>query len=104
MADPRQPIGVNQPPSGGTNYPFVRPSEDIQYLLGDVYLSYPDDSYTYEYPLRIEWLYGFGTAPVTPPAGYPTPTHTHDVIIKDANDVTVFDSTLADSYRIVWVE
>ena len=98
MADPRQPIGVNQPPNGGTNYPFVRPSSDIQDLLGDVYLSYPDDSFTYAYPLRIEWLYRFGTTSVTPPAGYPTPTHAHDVIIKDANDVTVFDSTLADNY------
>lgn len=98
MTDSRQPIGVNQPPSGGTNYPFVRPSPDIQHLLGDVYLSYPDDTGAYAYPLRIEWLYGFGTASVTPPAGYPTPTHDHDVIIKDANDVTVFDSTLADNY------
>jgi len=98
MTDPRQPIGVNQPPSGGTNYPFVRPSSDIQYLLGDVYLSYPDDTCIYEYPLRVEWLYGFGTSSVTPPSGYPTPTHAHDVIIKDANNVIVFDSTSASNY------
>lgn len=95
MADPRQPIGVNQPPNGGTNYPFVRPSPDIQYLLGDAYLSYPDDSGVYVYPFRLQWLYGFGTDTVTPPGGYPTPTHDYDVIIKDANNATVFDSTAA---------
>lgn len=96
MADPRgrQPIGVNQPPSGGTNYPFTRPSSDIQYLLGDFYLSFPDDICVHPYPFYVAWMYGFGTNPVTPPAGYPTPTHDRDIIVRDDNDVTVFDSTV----------
>jgi hypothetical protein len=95
MADPRgrQPIGVNQPPGGGTNYPFNRPSSDIQYLLGDFYLSFTDITCQYSYPFHVEWMYGFGTNSVTPPSGYPAPVHTRDIIIKDASGVTVFDST-----------
>tara|TARA_R110002020_G_scaffold16515_4_gene58250 strand:- start:5733 stop:7484 length:1752 start_codon:yes stop_codon:yes gene_type:complete len=97
MADPRgrQPIGVNQPPGGGSNYPFTRPSSDIQYLLGDFYLSFPDDTCEHPYPFYVAWMYGFGTNSVTPPVGYPTPTHAHDILIRDENDVTVFDSTAA---------
>jgi len=94
----RQPIGFNQPPGGGTNYPFVTPSSDIQYLLGDFFVCFDDLLDTFEYPLKVSWLYGFGTNPVSPPSGYPTPTHTHDVIVVDANDVTVFDSTQADTF------
>jgi len=90
----RHPIGVNQPPNGGTDYPLVRPSPDIENLLGDFYLSYPDDTCSYAYPFRIQWMYGFGDKTVTPPAGYPIPTHDYDILIKDDNDVTVFDSCL----------
>ena len=95
MADPRgrQPIGVNQPPSGGTNYPFTRPSSDIQYLLGDFYLSFPDDICQHPYPFHVAWLYGFGTNTVSPPPGYPTPVNSHDILVRDGNGVTVFDST-----------
>lgn len=95
MADPRgrQPIGVNQPPSGGSNYPFIRPSADIRYLLGDFYLSYEDDVCEYPYPLKVAWLYGFGTNPVAAPPGFPTPTHAQDIVIQDNSGATVFDST-----------
>lgn len=101
----RHPIGVNQPPNGGNDYPFVRPSPDIQFLLGDFYLSYPDDTCSYEYPFRIEWMYGFGDKTVTPPTGYPIPANGHDILIKDANNATVFDSCLCgvadDSSNVV---
>ena len=97
----RHSIGVNQPPNGGNDYPFVRPSPDIYFLLGDFYLSYADDTCSYAYPFRIEWMYGFGTrqysesgSEVDPLPGYPTPTHEYDILVKDANDVTVFDSTV----------
>lgn len=97
----RHPIGVNQPPNGGNDYPFVRPSPDIYFLLGDFYLSYANDTCSYAYPFRIEWMYGFGTrqysesgSEVDPMPGYPTPTHEYDILVKDANDVTVFDSTI----------
>jgi hypothetical protein len=97
MADPRgrQPIGVNQPSGGGTNYPFTRPSTDIQHLLGDFYLSFPDDICEHPYPFKVAWLYGFGTDSVSPPAGFPSPTHTQDIIIHDDNGVIIFDSTLS---------
>jgi len=97
----RHSIGVNQPPNGGNDYPFVRPSPDVYFLLGDFYLSYADDTCSYAYPFRIEWMYGFGTrqysesgSEVDPLPGYPTPTHEYDILVKDANDVTVFDSTV----------
>jgi hypothetical protein len=85
----RQPIGVNQPPYGGTDYPFVNPSSDVQYLLGDLYLSYEDDNCEFTYPFKISRLYGFDDA------GTPGPANDHDIIIKDADGVTVFDSTAA---------
>lgn len=103
MAHPRgrQPIGVNQPPGGGTNYPFLQPSDDVRYLLGDFYLSYEDNLRDHPLPFRIDWMYGFGTTVNTGPVGYPSPTHTHDLIVKDANNVVVFDSTAADSFQSV---
>ena len=100
VANPRgrQPIGVNQPPGGGTNYPFVQPSTDIQYLLGDLFVSFDDLDDEYEFPLKVVWMYGFGTDVVAPPAGWPTPTHAQDIIVADANDVVVFDSTTATKF------
>jgi len=101
MADSRgrQPIGLEQPPGGGTNYPFVSPSADVKHLLGDFFLSFDDLSDTAVYPLRVSWLYGFGTDVVTKPADAPNPTHSHDIVVVDANNVVVFDSTLATSFK-----
>lgn len=94
----RQPIAVNQPPSGGSLYPFVNPSNDILYLLGDFFVSFDDIDDEIVYPLRVAWMYGFGTNAVAPPPGWPTPAHSHDLVIVDANDVVVFDSTLAITF------
>lgn len=94
----RQPIGINQPPGGGTNYPFVKPSSDIKYLLGDLFVSFDDLDDTYAFPLKVSWMYGFGTNVVAPPPGYPSPTHAQDIIVTDANDVVVFDSTTASKF------
>lgn len=94
----RQPIGVEQPPGSGTNYPFVRPSSDIQYLLGDLFVSFDDLDDVIEFPLKVVWLYGFGSNAVAPPAGWPAPTHSQDIIVADANDVVVFDSTTATTF------
>lgn len=101
----RQPIGFNQPPGGGSNYPFVKPSDDIKYLLADFFLSFDDIDETFKAPFSVKWLYGFGTTTYsgTPPAGYPTPTHNHDIIVVDSEDNVVFDSTSADTfYSSVW--
>ena len=97
----RQPIGVNQPPSGGTNYPFVSPSDDVRYLLGDFYLAYEDDLRAYAMPFCIDWMYGFGETINVGPAGYPSPVYSHDLIVKDANGETVFDSTEATVFHAV---
>ena len=95
----RQPIGVNQPPNSGTNYPFVRPSPDVQHLLGDFYLSYKETTTCYAYPFNVTWLYGFGDEEPASPSGK-TPTHDHDIEIKDDNGVIVFDSSVNDvTYR-----
>jgi hypothetical protein len=97
----RQAIGVNQPPGGGSLYPLVEPSADIQDLLGDFYLSYLDDACALVYPFRLAWLYGCGTEPAPLPAGMPAPTHAKDLVVLDAHDRVVFDSTSATSYREV---
>lgn len=99
----RQPIGINQPPSGGSSYPFVKPSDDIQYLLGDFFLSFDDLRNEFTFPFRISWLYGFGTNSVSPITGYPSPTHSHDLLVVDANNKLVFNSTAASIfYSDVW--
>jgi len=117
MANPagRQSIGVDQSPGAGTRYPFVEPSEDILHLLGDLFVAFDDPRDEIVYPLRVAWLYGFGENPPvgTYPvfaAGFhsfgqvawteltgwiPTPANSHDIIILDANDMIVFDSTTA---------
>lgn len=100
IANPRgrQPIAVNQPPGGGSLYPFVNPSPDILYLLGDFFVSFDDLEDQYTYPLRVAWLYGFGTNVVPPPPGSPAPTHSHDLIVVDADDRVVFNSTVAENF------
>jgi len=101
MAHPRgrQPIAVNQPPSGGTNYPFVFPSDDIKNLLGDFYLSYWDRLCELVFPFHIVWMYGFGSNVVAAPGGWPTPTHDYDIIIHDDNGTVVFDSTAMEDFK-----
>lgn len=94
----RQAVAVNQPPSGGTNYPFLSPSDDVRLLFGDFYLSYRDTDRIHTLPFRIGWLFGFGDNAVSPPGGWPTPTHDRDLVILDGDDEVVFDSTLADHY------
>jgi hypothetical protein len=91
--DGRRGVGVNQPQSG-LDYPLIAPSVDIQYLLADFYLAYEDTAQEFKHPLRIKWLYGVGCAVTPPPAGTPTPTHAADILIVDADERTVFNSTI----------
>lgn len=93
----RQGIGVIQPQSG-LDYPLVAPSSDIRYLLADFYFEYDDPGFynggtLAQHPLRIKWLYGLGCEENEPISGMPTPTHAADILIVDANDNVVFDST-----------
>ena len=50
-------IGVNPE---GTDFPFLNPSEDIQGLLADAFVSH--EVHTVALPLRIDWLFGFDKA------------------------------------------
>ena len=92
--DGRKPIGRVQ--RMGSDYPLVQPSDDIQYLLADFFLSYEDPGdyggTEYVLPFRIRYIYGLGCLTSTPPSGV-SPSHDVDIIIEDANGVTVFDST-----------
>lgn len=93
----RSPISVNQPPAGGSDYPFASPSDDVAQLLGDFQLEYEDDGFTP--PLRVSWLHGFGSAAGPGVlAGYPTPTHDRDLRVTDAHGRVVFDSASATAY------
>jgi len=96
--DGRRGIGVNQP-QGGMDYPLVEPSADIQYLLADFHIAYDDLPQQVRHPLSIKWLYGLGCEVVAAPAGTPTPTHAADIVVVDANDFVVFDSTAAPTFN-----
>lgn len=99
----RSGLGLSQRQSG-LNYPFVLPSEDIRYLLADFFLAF-EDAADYDStetpaagPYAIAWIYGLGCLEVTAPDWAPTPTHDVDLVVKDANGRTVFDSTTADDF------
>lgn len=97
--DGRRGIGVNQP-QAGMDYPLIAPSADIQYLLADFHIAYGDQPHEIKHPLHIKWLYGLGCdEPTTAPPGTPTPTHAADIVVADANDVIVFDSTTAATFN-----
>ena len=103
----RQPIGVAQ--QLGHEFPLVQPSEDIRYLLADAYLNYDDpadyDATLTEYtlPFSLKWIFGAGCSPAPRPDWAPIPAHTVDILIVDADDRTVFDSTQAANYMSeVW--
>lgn len=96
-------LGVIQPQSG-LDYPFIAPSEDVRYLIADFYYAYDDpglyDSAIPEtkHPIQIKWLYGIGCEESSPAANTPTPTHSADIILIDANNRVVFDSTTATHF------
>lgn len=96
----RLPIGVNQPPFGGSVYPFVTPSADIRRLLGDFYLSYPDDHCQFTLPFKLDWLYGFGAITNDNLPGFPAPAHSQDLRVVDAHGQPVFDSTTASGFQV----
>lgn len=94
----RAGIGVVQPQSG-LDYPLVAPSSDIQYLIADLHLAYDDDG---EYnsaiapaahPLRIKYLYGAGCIENARPSNFIQPTHEADIVIVDAHDRVILDTT-----------
>jgi hypothetical protein len=110
-------IGVVQPQSG-LDYPFIAPGAgadtkilaDVEGLFADFYLSYDDPGYykttpKIQHPLRVYWLYGFDDGPAFSTGGQPipgvqkpAPTHDVDLLVLDAQNKVVFDSTAADKF------
>lgn len=80
----RHGIGVVQPQSG-LDYPFVKPSDDVRYLVADFYLEH--EHANYQQPFSIYNLTNIGC------------TEQADVIIKDAAGVTVLDTGTATVRR-----
>lgn len=75
----------------GTHYPFIQPTDDIQFLVGDVCLVYADPECGLTPPFRIKQLTGLGPAEGTP-----------TVQIVDAEDEIVFDSDDAILSDVTW--
>ena len=98
----RKSISVNQSPGGGSNYPFVRPSEDVRQLLGDFYLSFERREVAVT-RLSVACLFGFGDSGGTPPAGF-SPTHPYDILVESGSGETVFDSCDADFVSRPWTD
>ena len=96
-ADNFQTLAVNQRPGTGTNYPFAMPGTDVIYLLGDLWLGYRPLNVSVALPLKITWMYGFGSANNSNPTSH-TPSHTQDIVISDNAGNIVFDSTAAATF------
>lgn len=110
----RKGIGVAQPYSG-TDYPLVAPSADVRHLLAEASLVYDPphfygDDQPFRPPFRLHWLYGLGCLePEDPVPTFsesaslteeerlesPAPWHAADLIIVDADNRIVYDSTVS---------
>lgn len=98
----RTGIGVIQPQSG-LDYPLVQPSADIRYLIADFYFAYNDPAdYTQtnstpaQPPFRIKRLYNVGCIDNPVPTDHvPRGGSAIDIVIVDANDAVIFDTTTA---------
>ena len=86
-----QGVGVNQgPAAAGTNYPLTGVVPAVQYLFGDLLLSYFDPTGALVWPFYITQLTNFDADD----AGR------KDLVIKDSNGVVVFDTTTALTYKL----
>lgn len=95
----RERIAVDQP-LAGSSYPFRKQGTTLSTLVADAYLAYEDPGCEFVRPFRIGMLYGFGTNTNSIPTGFNEATHEYDVVILDAEDNVVFDSTLLDDDRV----
>jgi len=95
----RKQIAVDQQ-QGGTQYPFICPPNNLDLLIGDLYLNYKDPQCILENPFKIDWLSGFGGDAAANPTGQ---VHEYDLLISDAQDRVVFDTRDATEYKkIAW--
>lgn len=81
--------GVSVNPTG-TNFPFIREVSGAERLFADMYLGHRVESAVL--PLRVTDISGFQQPPVASRA---------DILIIDANNDVVFDSTTSTNYRYV---
>ena len=95
----RERIAVDQP-LAGSSYPFTLVGTELGNLVADAYLSYEDRECSFVRPFRIGMLYGFGTIVNDKPEGFPEATHDYDIVVLDAEDQVVFDSTELDEERV----
>lgn len=93
-----QTVSVNQTPGNGTDYPFADPPAEVKHLLGDLFLSYVDDACQLVLPFRVVWLASFGSVENFNDSLY-ADDHDRDLVILDADDAVVFDSTVAPEFQ-----
>ena len=75
----REQICVDQP-QGGSRYPFVWPSDNLDLLIGDLYLAY--NNANYEPPFKLTQLLNFNQ----------DSTSRYELVICDNNDAVIFDT------------
>jgi hypothetical protein len=83
----RDQIAVDQH-QGGTYYPFIDPSDNLEYLIADLYLYVVDDLCdSYQLPLRVSLVECYG----------------QDLVISDDLGTVVFDTRAATLQRqVAW--
>jgi len=101
VADNGRPTGVSY---SGTDFPFVTPSADVKGLFADFHLGHRVADAVL--PLRVKWLSGFrqptsaaSSESGSSSSGLPDSTHDSDLLVVDAADRVVFDSTKAYAYK-----
>lgn len=93
-------VAVDQPPGGGSAYPFAA-GHALGALVADFHLAYADPKLQARRPLRLVWLHGFGLIPAAPPPDAPPPVNPREILVADADERVVFDSTTATAFHDV---
>ena len=90
---------------GGETYPFMDDETDADVLANifDLYIAHEEE---FKYPLKLTYVYGLGEeTPNSPEVGFPEGNHRYDLIITDANDEQVIDTTQAETFHLgTWVD
>jgi hypothetical protein len=101
VADNGRPTGVSY---SGVDFPFVLPSADVKGLFADFHLVHRVKEVVV--PLRVKWLYGFrqptsaaSSESGSSSDGLPDSIHASDLLVVDAADRVIFDSTKASEYK-----
>lgn len=87
----------------GLDFPFRSPSPDVRGLIVDFQLSLDGHAALFP-PLRVAWVSGLHRALCLPGVGTDsshTPAHDVDVVVLDAHDNVVFDSTAVTAFSSV---